>query len=589
MADLRQPAPDGAAGFPEPCEALRGMVAYRVPRHQAPIDVFLDGNEGAGPSLDAALDVLRGAGPDVLRRYPDARPLEAKIAARLGVAPARVIVTAGGDDALDRLCRAVLAGGREMVLPVPTFEMLDRFCRLAGGVVREVAWHPGAPFPTGEVVAATGPRTAIVAVVSPNNPTGGAATPSDLSAVSEAALAASALVMLDHAYVEFADEDLTAAAVRMPNVVVFRTMSKAWGLAGLRVGYAVGPEPIISWLRAIGSPYAASGPALAIAAARLDAGHEADAFVARVRRERADLAGLLRSLGARPLPSQGNFVLARLARARWLKDALAGLGISIRDFPGRPALDGFVRITCPGDPVTFDRLCAALPAALAPEAMLLDMDGVVADVSSSYREAIVVAAAAFGVTLHPGEVAAAKAEPGSNNDWVTTRRLLDRHGVEAPLEEVRERFEAAYQGVPGSPGLWARERLAIPRDALARLASRLRLAIVTGRPRADAERFLDHAGVRDLVPVMVCMEDAPPKPDPAPVRLALERLGVSRAWMAGDAPDDMAAARAAGVVPIGVVPPGAPSWLASSLTAAGAARVLSSPADLAGLVEEVLS
>jgi len=107
------------------------------------------------------------------------------------------------------------------------------------------------------------------------------------------------------------------------------------------------------------------------------------------------------------------------------------------------------------------------------------------------------------------------------------------------------------------------------------LAERLPLAVVTGRPRADAEAFLDRAGIAGAVSALVTMEDAPSKPDPAPVRLAMERLGVSRAWMVGDTPDDVRAARAAGVLPLGVIPSGedAAAWR-RVLLAAGAGRVL---------------
>ena len=111
------------------------------------------------------------------------------------------------------------------------------------------------------------------------------------------------------------------------------------------------------------------------------------------------------------------------------------------------------------------------------------------------------------------------------------------------------------------------------------------LALVTGRPRRDAERFLERFGLADLFDVVVTREDAALKPDPAPVRLALERLGVERAWMVGDTPDDLVAARGAGVLPLGVVPPGAdPSRTRTTLEAAGAARVLSRTEDLTALL-----
>jgi phosphoglycolate phosphatase-like HAD superfamily hydrolase len=111
------------------------------------------------------------------------------------------------------------------------------------------------------------------------------------------------------------------------------------------------------------------------------------------------------------------------------------------------------------------------------------------------------------------------------------------------------------------------------------------MAIVTGRPRAEAQWFLERAGVAQLFGTVVAMEDAPAKPDPAPVRLALERLGVRRAWMIGDTPDDMRAAAQAGVLPLGVVTPGdEPSLAIAALREAGGARVLNRLSDLLELL-----
>jgi phosphoglycolate phosphatase-like HAD superfamily hydrolase len=120
-----------------------------------------------------------------------------------------------------------------------------------------------------------------------------------------------------------------------------------------------------------------------------------------------------------------------------------------------------------------------------------------------------------------------------------------------------------------SPGLWRA------------LKDVTRLGVVTGRPRAEAEWFLSR---HDLEPdCLVAMEDAPAKPDPTPVRMALERLGVERGWMIGDTPDDIVAAAGADVVPLGVVPPGedALTW-GESLTGAGACEVLDSVTTIEG-------
>lgn len=215
------------------------------------------------------------------------------------------------------------------------------------------------------------------------------------------------------------------------------------------------------------------------------------------------------------------------------------------------------------------------------KAVLFDMDGVLADVSRSYRRAILETAESFGISVTAADVARAKAAGHASCDWRLTRGLLAERGVDVPLKEVTERFEALYQGVGERDGLWRTETLLPQRGLLERLAARTRLAVVTARPRPDAERFLATQGIDDLVRVLVTREDAPAKPDPGPLQFALERLGAGRAWMVGDTPDDCRAARAANVLPLGIVPPGGDATaVAPTLIAAGAGRVLPSVAAL---------
>jgi histidinol-phosphate aminotransferase len=139
----------------EPNPSLKGVNAYRTP--------------GAGSTADLRLDGNEGAGPEEVRRYPDPRPLEEILAQRLKVTPEQVLVTAGGDEALDRICRAYLAPGRELIQPAPTFEMIARYARLAGAEVISVPWPQG-EYPTGEVAARITERTRVVCVVSPPGP-----------------------------------------------------------------------------------------------------------------------------------------------------------------------------------------------------------------------------------------------------------------------------------------------------------------------------------------------------------------------------------------------------------------------------------
>jgi len=542
-------------------------------------------NSNEGPQApQALLAELAALDPEVLRRYPDATAVETALAARVGVSADRVVVTAGADEALDRICRAYAGPERPVLLPEPTFDMLERFAALAGAPLVRVPWFTDV-FPLEEILARLDNRTAIVIVVSPNNPTGGVASGADVRRI--AAAAPQSLVLIDQAYIEYADEGIDLAVLDLANVVVVRTMSKAWGLAGCRVGYAIGSADVIAVLRAAGGPYPVAGPSLALALAQLRRGDAAlRAHVTEVRAERAKLRELLCTRGVSAGASQANFVLADVGRrAAFVRDGLRARGILVRDFPARAGLETRLRITLPGDPADFERLTTALDTVLAPQALVFDLDGVLADVRESQRAAMIATAAAYRVTVTMEDVEAALRAGDAANDWIVTQRLIRTGGVQADLESVTARFQALYLGTVDSPGLRERERLIAPRALLERLAQRLPLAVVTGRPREEARWFLEREGVANLFRTVVCMEDAARKPDPAPVRLALARLGVRRAWMVGNTPDDVRAAAGAGVVPLGVVAPGDDlSATTSALADAGAARVLDQVADLEELL-----
>ena len=568
-AVLPQSRIDPAWAYEEPCGPRAGVLR-------------LDRNEGLLPS-PVALAELAQADPELLRRYPDVSALTALLAARSGVGRERVIVTAGADEAIDRICRAFLAPGRSLLLPDPSFEMLDQYAALAGGELVRVPWASDA-FPTKGFLEEVDDRTAIIAVVSPNNPTGGVATLADVQLI--AAAAPHALVLLDHAYVEYADDDLTKAVLDIPNVVVARTLSKAWGLAGCRVGFAIATPEIIAVLRAAGGPYPVSGLSVALAARQLERGAgELAKHVARVRDERRELTRRLKSLGLSPRQSQANFVLVEAGtRAALCAAGLAALGVLVREFR-KPAIATALRITLPGEPAGFERLTQALDTVLAPEAIVFDLDGVLADVRESQRPAMIATAAAFGVTVTVQDIERALRGGDAANDWIVTQRLMAAGGVAADLDTVTARYQSLYLGTASAPGLRERERSIVPRAVLDRLAQRVPLAVVTGRPRDEAHWFLQRAGLADLFRAVVCMEDAARKPDPAPVRLALERLGVRRAWMVGNTPDDVRAAAGASVVPLGIVAPGDDlTATAAALAQAGAARVLADISDLEELL-----
>ena len=540
--------------------------------------IDLSMNEGEPPSREV-LQHLEELGPGIFSKYADPTPLEEAYAAYLGVDPGRVLATTGADDAIDRLFRAFLPPDQEVVFPTPTFIMVPAFARMAGGRLVPVEYDWGT-LPHDLILDAVTEKTGVVVVISPDNPTG-IAFPTGALVRLAGALPPGVTLMVDLAYAEFADEDPTAALLDIPHVVMIRTMSKSWGLAGLRIGFAVASEDRIEAMRGFGGPYSLSGPSIAIAVDRMQRGVEPmRQFVDYVRSRRERLAGLIRSVGGEPLPSQTNFVFARFPDNRWIQQGMAAQGILVRCFDDLP---GLVRTTVPRDDGEFRRVERAMKCLDRPEAMLFDMDGVLADVRRSYRVAMVRTCASFGVIVGQEEINAVKARGDANDDWAVTKALLAEAGVEVPVAEVARGFEEVYQGTEEAPGLRRHETLIPDRTLIEELSRSFKLGVVTGRPSKDAERFLREQGIRGFFGAVVCREDGPLKPDPEPVRIALERLAADTAWMLGDTPDDVHAAVAAGVVPVGVVPPGGGAPIRRALFAAGAARVVDANSNFGGL------
>jgi len=286
-------------------------------------------------------------------RYPDPQPaaLRARLAALYGVAPDRLWIGRGSDEAIDLLLRAFCRAGRDnIVTPAPTFGMYRVGARLQGAACREVALDADGGFALDpeRLLARVDADTKLVIVCSPNNPTG---TPwhSALAFLAER-LEGRALLVIDEAYVEFADApSATALLARHENVAILRTLSKAHALAGARIGALIAPAALAAFIGRIAAPYPLPSPSVELALAALEpAALEATRVrIGAIRSERerlrASLAGL-RSVRA-VWPSEANFVLARFDDARAAFDGALAAGVLVRDVSDQLGLAGCLRIT----------------------------------------------------------------------------------------------------------------------------------------------------------------------------------------------------------------------------------------------------
>ena len=259
------------------------------------------------------------------------------------------MVTAGGDDSIDRIVGNLVSETRNKVVThAPSFEMVSIYTDNYGGSLDVEPWLEG-DFPVDPLIARIDASTALVVVTTPNNPTGAMVSLDDIFKVNQAAKKHGAKLLVDHAYVEFADEDPSAQLTADENIMIVRTFSKAWGLAGLRVGFLIAPDAeFATAIRNASGPYPVSAVSLETARTALEQFKPLMVEgVNRIKSIRGLMFDLLTACGGRPLPSGGNYLLTEFSDADTVWDGLAAKGIGVRKFAGKPVLANFLRITCP--------------------------------------------------------------------------------------------------------------------------------------------------------------------------------------------------------------------------------------------------
>ncbi len=313
--------------------------------------IKLSSNENPlGTSENVKTAILEGIerGELDLSKYPwSARESELRhaIAAYLDVDVDRIVIGAGIDGVLDTLVKIFIDAGDEGLIPIPTFSLYESLIKIAGGTPRYVQRKRDFSVPLDAMASVCNDRTRMIFLSSPNNPSGNSLTEAELHEI--AAIAPESVVVVDEAYAEFASRSMVKLVDDDSNIVVLRTFSKAFALAGLRVGYAVVPTWLADVYRRVAMPFSVNNIAIVAAIAALRDKEHLRKTVELVRAGREYLIEHLRPL-FRVMPSDANFVLVDVspASARTVYEALLRKGIVVRDCSSfRGAGDSLIRIT----------------------------------------------------------------------------------------------------------------------------------------------------------------------------------------------------------------------------------------------------
>ncbi|AXC15372.1 Histidinol-phosphate aminotransferase [Acidisarcina polymorpha] len=328
---------------PKPRAAVLRMKEYHPPLGNRN-GLRLDFNENTLECSPAVLRVLREIGSSDLTRYPEREPVERLVAEHLGLAAEQVLLTNGVDEAIHVLCETYLDAGDEILLPIPTYSMYEVYASATEAKVVGVQAAADFEFPLERLLNAVTPATKLIAIANPNSPTGKTATREQILKIVEHA--PQAAVLVDEAYFHFFGNTVADLIGRFPNLLLARTFSKAYGLAGLRIGMLAGDVESVRWLRRVTSPYSVNSLALACLPAALDDKEYLDWYVREVLSARAELFSALEALKVPYWTSEANFVLVKIgAKHAQFVDQMRQRGILLRDRSSDPGCNGCVRIT----------------------------------------------------------------------------------------------------------------------------------------------------------------------------------------------------------------------------------------------------
>lgn len=342
---------------------IAALTPYSTARdeYKGSLGILLDANENPydAPYSDEG---SQAGGAYVINRYPSTSLKEAvrgKVAALKGVAPERLFLGNGSDEAIDLCYRVFCEPGRDnAVMIAPSYGMYSVCADINNVGCRMVLLEPETfALPVERLLAQVDTNTKLMFICSPNNPTGNAFDVADIELLAEAF---NGILVVDEAYIDFSSKPGVLPLIeKYDNVIVLQTLSKAWGLAGLRIGQAMSNPYIISLFRQVKYPYNIGTDTLALALERLQA--DIAPQVEEIIAERDRLAGLLPAFKCvrKVYPSDANFLLVKVVDPRGLYNALIAGGLIVRDRSSVALCEGCLRITV-GTPSENEKLLKAI-------------------------------------------------------------------------------------------------------------------------------------------------------------------------------------------------------------------------------------
>lgn len=510
--------------------------------------------------------------------YPEYQEFIEKLAAYFNLTPDSILLTNGSDEGLGIIPATFIEPGVDKAITAkPTFSMIPHYMQLAGACLSEIPMKSDLTYDLDAIDAALASGVKLAVFASPDNPTG-ALLPSDQVA-QWCEQYPNTLFTIDEAYAEYTPQSVVPLLSQYANLLVTRTFSKAWGMAGLRLGVVLGNPALIASLYRVRSPYSVNTSAVWTANQLLDQAAAVMQEACQTMSRKESLMEVVRAMGYRVIPGHANFFLLSVGLdAQKLCEFARERGILLRNrsaqlAPCPDSLWGLVRVTV-GTAAENQRFVDTLESFRDQHALMFDMDDTLVDTSKSFDVTVdTLVEKHSGKPLAPGELQALRAEGGYNDDWDSTVALLQRRGVTVPREQIAVEGSEIYLSLAAE-----NETLMIEPELLKELSRRYRLFVVTGRMRPEydpvwatrMDGFFERVYCRDD------LNGHRPKPAPDPLLAVLEKHSLKGGFYVGNSVDDMKAAVGASLIPVGVTT----TQTESVLCEAGARCILTNTNDI---------
>ena len=567
----------------KPRKELIGLNTYEVASYPQNWDMKLDSNENyIGPST-SVIRTIKNITAEQISQYPYYGSFYDTLSEIYGVNKNCIAITNGADEALCAVINTYLSKGDSVVTVSPSFSMPKIYTAITGADYIEVPYKDRWVYPFEDIINAVSDNTKIILITSPNNPTGDIVPLEQIIELLKKF--PDKAVVIDETYASYAGVSNICLTDKYDNLIVVKSFSKDYALAGLRLGCIVSNKANIDNIKRVLHPYNVNSIAVAAANAAINDKKYIKLVKDEITKSKKYLYDEIKKLGFTPYDSYANFILADFGNlCELIYEKLKSNRICVKSFDKTTALCNCLRITVP----TLSAAYKIIDIIKSRNTLVFDMDGVLVDVKQSYYEAVKYTYNYFtGKDLTDEEIIDARKQGGLNNDWDLTYHLIKKYGFNFSYEDIVSAFQKHYWN--DGNGSINNEKLFIDKSVLEILKSKYNLTIFTGRPKEEAFYTLKKFEILDYFQKVVTMNDLPKdkqKPHTEGLKLIKSAMITDELVYFGDTVDDMICAANFGAYGVGVLNGNNDDNMEKTLINAGAKTVLSSINDLVEILEK---